>query len=692
MCLHMRIWHGAFPRQKPHCLCATDERQGEACLMTDVQSLRNKMLNLIHASSIHVQAEQLVNETDVLLFDGRNDYDETSSINLGEILDNPASLLQSLPNTRNLSGMPFKHSPKRTVSDTPIPVSVFKDVKKQPMWFSSSPRQTSKKHIQLYGRSAYTIEYSVFKPVEYLTPIADEADFQDHYAECMKLDGSTLGEIQEPENKVDPSVFNNIVSMMTRDTQNDKELKPLKISQGSSGSYFILGKSWIEGSDDDETNYRIFKRGIFKPKDEEPYGPLSPKWTKWLHRTFFPCFFGRSCLIPNLGYISEAAACVLDQQLLSYIVPYTDVIFLKSSQFYYSFWERTKAKGGIFKIGSFQMFLNDYMEAQEFFKLHPIPQNLDILPAQTTFYVDIDDPLEVKNASFQWSKEILAQFQEQLEKLVILDYIMRNTDRGHDNWMIKLEWREGEISGRRMQVFPFLKIGAIDSGLAFPWKHPNEWRSFPFGWLFLPYSIIGQPFSTKTRKHYLPLLTSKYWWEQTVPKLKSVFMKDADFKERMWLKQVAVLKGQAFNVVEILKLHYAGPLELTRRENLLIWDDVMNVPISRGMSELNQEETSQYDSPGLRRGPSSGTDLASEYDETTPLLRPHTSDNPRQDKNLKEALAYDSLYMSGFEFNLNIKDEDRHKRHHVEDETSTRRVVMERLEKVDSKPPVFTWC
>ena len=39
--------------------------------------------------------------------------------------------------------------------------------------------------------------------------------------------------------------------------------------------------------------------GVFKPKDEEPYGRLNPKWTKYLHRMCCPCCFGRSCLIPN---------------------------------------------------------------------------------------------------------------------------------------------------------------------------------------------------------------------------------------------------------------------------------------------------------------------------------------------------------------------------------------------------------
>lgn len=38
---------------------------------------------------------------------------------------------------------------------------------------------------------------------------------------------------------------------------------------------------------------------MFKPKNEEPYGHLNPKWLKWIHRIFFPCCFGRSCLAPN---------------------------------------------------------------------------------------------------------------------------------------------------------------------------------------------------------------------------------------------------------------------------------------------------------------------------------------------------------------------------------------------------------
>ena len=64
---------------------------------------------------------------------------------------------------------------------------------------------------------------------------------------------------------------------------------------------------------------------VYKPKDEEPYGRLNPKWTKWLHKVCCPCCFGRSCLVPNQGYLSEAGASLVDQKLQLNVVPKTRV-------------------------------------------------------------------------------------------------------------------------------------------------------------------------------------------------------------------------------------------------------------------------------------------------------------------------------------------------------------------------------
>lgn len=61
-------------------------------------------------------------------------------------------------------------------------------------------------------------------------------------------------------------------------------IQPLRIAQGSSGSYFCKNKEGVIV-------------GVFKPKNEEPYGQLNPKWTKWLHKTCCPCCFGRGWFV-----------------------------------------------------------------------------------------------------------------------------------------------------------------------------------------------------------------------------------------------------------------------------------------------------------------------------------------------------------------------------------------------------------
>jgi hypothetical protein len=62
--------------------------------------------------------------------------------------------------------------------------------------------------------------------------------------------------------------------------------------------------------------------------------------------------------------------------------------------------------------------------------------------------------------------------------------------------------------------------------------------------------------------------------------LKRVFQMDADFEERMFAKQIAVMKGQAWNVVEALKSPDHGPLELTRRTKVCVWDELVDVPVA----------------------------------------------------------------------------------------------------------------
>lgn len=324
-------------------------------------------------------------------------------------------------------------------------------------------------------------------------------------------------------------------------------IHPKMISQGSSGSYFARNS---EGK----------VVGVFKPKDEEPYASRNPKWTKWIHRNLFPCFFGRACLIPNLSYVSEAAAYVLDSRLRTNLVPYTDIVYLSSKSFYYDRWDRwtyyRKHKPLPAKVGSFQVFLKGFKDANIFLRDHPWPDRVNTsfrpqdAPRRKRPWAETcrpsgatsEDEDEAYNENrpstatnetsqerrFFWTDALQQSFREELEKLVILDYIMRNTDRGLDNWMIKVDWQNQEVSivsepprmngdtpvhapqppqprgknkdrdslsdpypYRRQESMvaisrsgtpmngpaaakgPIISIGAIDNSLSWPWKHPD---------------------------------------------------------------------------------------------------------------------------------------------------------------------------------------------------------------------------
>ncbi|KAI0478793.1 phosphatidylinositol 4-kinase [Xylariaceae sp. FL0804] len=479
------------------------------------------------------------------------------------------------------------------------------------------------------------IHYSVFQPPEGVRPITAEA----------------MAALPEPA--MSRAEFDEIVRSVR--VAIDQGMHPSMITQGSSGSYFARN-----------TDGKIV--GVFKPKDEEPYAAGNPKWNKWIHRNLFPCFFGRACLIPNLSYVSEAAAYTLDCRLRTNMVPYTDVIHLSSKSFHYPYWDRRafyrKKKDLPSKPGSFQVFLKGFKDANVFLRENPWPDQYwsgfrtndthrnrrkrwadNCRPSNRNSQngAESDDehdsheerPLGPEN--FRWTEPLKQSFREELEKLVILDYIMRNTDRGLDNWMVKVDWESQAVSlaseppqlnmdlaedpampsrpvdltkrhqSATYQSSPYrvqkpmnasastnasgpkISIGAIDNSLSWPWKHPDAWRSFPFGWLFLPVDLIGRPFSQKTRDHFLPLLTSTQWWSQTSLDLRKVFQLDTDFQEKMFSRQMAVMKGQAWNVVETLKTPDHGPLELTRRAKVCVWDDLVDVPVAVPMRAPSAE-------------------------------------------------------------------------------------------------------
>ncbi|KAL9031348.1 MAG: hypothetical protein Q9196_000603 [Gyalolechia fulgens] len=371
------------------------------------------------------------------------------------------------------------------------------------------------------------IQHSVFRAPEGMRPASAETLDSDYFADNQGDRMTKMG-------------FDDVVESVR--VAIELGVHPKMISQGSSGSYFAR-----------DSEGKVV--GVFKPKDEEPYATRNPKWTKWIHRNLFPCFFGRECLIPNLSYVSEAAAYVLDSRLRTNLVPYTDIIYLSSKSFHYDFWDRfnyyRKRKPLPAKVGSFQVFLKGFKDANVFLRDHPWPDQAssgfrpDDAPSRKrrswaescrpgTSVSDEDDkiPSEARSSTneeenqgrFVWTDSLQQSFREELEKLVILDYIMRNTDRGLDNWMIRVDSHSQEVSivseppkmngsthaqpvltstvghddttpnrsrsspynrqesmnaSSRSQTpphgikTPTISIGAIDNSLSWPWKHPD---------------------------------------------------------------------------------------------------------------------------------------------------------------------------------------------------------------------------
>ncbi|VDK63572.1 unnamed protein product [Anisakis simplex] len=307
---------------------------------------------------------------------------------------------------------------------------------------------------------------------------------------------------------------------------------PLRIQSGSSGSYFIRDK-----------NGEII--AVFKPKSEEPFAPLNPKWPKFFQRILCFCCFGRACLIPNNGYLSETGASLVDEKLELHIVPKTRIVKLASPAFFYS---RScfKTNSPKPKDGSYQVFVNGYVSAS------------DIIPEWSKDAQSC--PLSAQEAN---------RFKILFQKMCILDYIIRNTDRHMDNWLIKsviipnIQENANNMEGflivriffryRKGQV---LEIAAIDNGLAFPVKHPetaSRLRTFPFGWAHLSWAKL--PWDEDLRSNLLALLTPEF--VQTLSDdIKMLFKYDKEVNRFLKYNQLRVMRGQVSACQIITSIHF----------------------------------------------------------------------------------------------------------------------------------------
>ncbi|CAF1648264.1 unnamed protein product, partial [Didymodactylos carnosus] len=88
-----------------------------------------------------------------------------------------------------------------------------------------------------------------------------------------------------------------------------------------------------------------------------------------------------------------------------------------------------------------------------------------------------------------------------------------------------------------------IHLAAIDNGLAFPFKHPDEWRAYPFHWAWLPQA--KRPFSEETKQLVLEFLSDMNFVERELcDEIQELFLRDKDSDFRIIERQLAVMRGQ----------------------------------------------------------------------------------------------------------------------------------------------------
>jgi hypothetical protein len=247
-----------------------------------------------------------------------------------------------------------------------------------------------------------------------------------------------------------------------------------------------------------------------------------------------------------------------------------------------------------------------------------------------------------------------------------------------------------------------IHVAAIDNGLAFPYKHPDQWRSYPYGWMAMPEAMINHPFSEPTRTQFLKILTNPLWWRETVREMRTLFELDDDFDEKMFQKQMAVLKGQGFNIVRTLKDENAGPIDLVAMERVVINQEEVLIEYDEA---ILQKRDLHHSPQRLRTKRSSSFDIIS----TTSFeqdLQPSRSNTKKWKDKVRSGLSID-LGRGGRLFGITKKKPRRYRGFESDgditdssedddddDERPKRKqvtVIMETIETVKSRT-YFTCC
>lgn len=130
----------------------------------------------------------------------------------------------------------------------------------------------------------------------------------------------------------------------------------------------------------------------------------------------------------------------MDRRLKLNIVPTTEVVWLSSSAFHYDYLDRRAAKlqKGAKplpdKVGSFQLFLHGFNDANLFLRDHPWPVETAGDSSGASIRGNAD---AVHGTGFSWTPALQQQFRQQFEKMIILDYLIRNTGKISFVWWQK---------------------------------------------------------------------------------------------------------------------------------------------------------------------------------------------------------------------------------------------------------------
>ncbi|KRY47965.1 Phosphatidylinositol 4-kinase type 2-beta [Trichinella britovi] len=332
---------------------------------------------------------------------------------------------------------------------------------------------------------------------------------------------------------------------------------PVRLPGRSFGSYLVL---------DEEKNHV----GIFKPKDEEEYATRNPSWMGYFQKMFRLRCPRRGCILANQAYLSEVGASIVDEYLDLKIVPKTKVAYLASPTFNYSSAEKRKAEqqreriSGVNlpdKVGSLQCVVEGFQPC--------------------TFWLKEFASKKLLDNKLQYELQLL------FERVIILDYIIRNTNRTAENLLISYN------DTRRGNENYAINMAAVDNRYAFPYRHPRRRRPYTYYWATLP--LAKKPFSNETRSFILRKLNDMNYMSSLFLQLKRLFELDENFDKNYFILQIMLMHGQIFNLKMALE-NRETPYELVKRRPVYIvpHPDDFTLPAGIDRSEMIGEVQQTY--------------------------------------------------------------------------------------------------